>query len=81
MDEEESQGEEQKWDPAAEEFMARRARIIQTEDRNATVGRGKRHGDGDENDVGSEISLLLLNNKGIHAEGLFLNLDRNLIDI
>ena len=40
-----------------------------------TVGIGKRNGDGDNNDTGSEISLLPLNDKGIFAEGLFLDLD------
>ena len=55
--------------------MARRLRIIQTEACNATVGSNKRHGDRDDNDVGYEISLLPLNNKGIYAEGVFLNLD------
>ena len=39
-----------------------------------TVGIGKRNGDGDNNDTGSEISLLPLNDKGINSEGLFLNL-------
>ena len=33
------------------------------------------HGDGEKDDVGSKISLFLLNHKGIHVEGLFLNLD------
>ena len=56
--------------------MVQRLRIFQTEAGNATVGSGKRHGDGDNYDAGSEISLLLLYNKGIHDEGLFLNLDR-----
>ena len=49
------QDEEQKWDPTAAESMARRSQIIQTDAGNATVGSGKRHGDGDENDVGSDI--------------------------
>ena len=52
------------------------SRIVQTEARNATVGSGKRHGDRDYDDAGSEISLLTLNDKGINAEGMFLNLDR-----
>ena len=66
----------QEWNPAALEFMARRLRIFQTEAGNATVRSGERHGDGDDNDAGSEISLLPLYDKGIHDEGLFLNLDR-----
>ena len=33
------------------------------------------HGDGDDDDAGSEISLLWLNYKCIDAEGLLLNLD------
>ena len=37
---------------------------------------GERHGDEDNDDAGSEISLLLLNYKGIYDEVLFLNLDR-----
>ena len=32
------------------------------------------HGDGDDDEAGSEISFLTLSNKGIHAEGIFLNL-------
>ena len=74
--EEELQDEEQEWYPAAEEFMARRLRIIQTNSGNATVGSGERHVNGGDDDAGSEISLLPLNNKRIYAEGLFLNLDR-----
>ena len=49
---------------------------IHTEAGNTTVGSGKSHGDGDDNDMESEIFLLTLNNKGIHTEGIFLNLDR-----
>ena len=56
--------------------MARRLRIIQTEAGNATIGSDKRHGNGDDDDAGSDIYLLLLNNKGIHAEGHLLNLDQ-----
>ena len=56
--------------------MARRSHIIHTKSGNATVGRVEQHGGGDDNDVGSGISLLLLNDKGIHNEGLFLYLDR-----
>ena len=70
------QDEEQEWDPAAAEFLARRSRTIQTEAGNATVGSSERHGDGDDDDVGYEISLLLLNNKVIYSEGLFLSLGR-----
>ena len=55
--------------------MARHSRIIQTEDTNATVGRSERHGDRDDDDAGYKISLLPLNDKKIHAEGLYLNLD------
>ena len=40
-----------------------------------TVGSGGRYGDGDENDAGYEINLCPLNDKGIHAEGIFFNLD------
>ena len=47
-------------------------RIIQTEAGNATVGRGKRHVGGDDDNAGSEISIFLLNDKLIYAEGLFL---------
>ena len=65
----------QEWDPAAAEFMARRLRIIHTEAGNATIGSGNWHGDGDNYEAGSEISLLNLNDKVIHAEGIFLNLD------
>ena len=50
--------------------------IIQTEAGNATIGSGERHDDGYDDDAGSDISLLPLKNKGIHFEGLFLNLDR-----
>ena len=71
-----SQDEEQEWEPAAAEFMAQLLRIIQTEAGNATVGSGEQNGDGDNDDAGSEKSLLLLNGKGIYAGGLFLNLDR-----
>ena len=53
--------------------MAKRSQIIHTEAGNVTVGSSKRHGDGDHNYVGSEISLLPLNDKCIHAEDLFLN--------
>ena len=56
---------------------------MHTEPGNATVGSGKwraasgeRHGDEDDNDAGYEISLLPLNDKGIYAEVIFLNLDR-----
>ena len=56
--------------------LARRSRIIHTEDGNTTVGSGKWHGDGDDNEAGSDISLLPLNDKDIHTEGIFLNLDR-----
>ena len=58
--------------------MARRMQIIHTQDGNATVGSGERHSAGDNDDAGSEISLLPLNDKVIYAEGLFLNLDRPL---
>ena len=44
--EEESQDEEQEWDPSTVEFMERRLRIIQTEAGNATVGSGEQHCDG-----------------------------------
>ena len=54
--------------------MARRSRIIQTEAGNAIVRSGEWHDNGDNDDAGSEISLLMLNNRVIHAEGLFLNL-------
>ena len=56
--------------------MARRLRIIRTEAGNATVRSGERHGDGDDDDSGSEISIITLNDKGIYAEGIFLNLYR-----
>ena len=36
----------------------------------------ERHGDGDDDDTGSDISLLPLNDKGIYSERLFLNLSR-----
>ena len=42
---------------------------------NATIESGERHGYGDNDDAGSEKYLLLLNNKGIYSEGLFLNFD------
>ena len=35
----------------------------------------KSHGDGDDYDAGSEISILPLNDRGIYYEGLFFNLD------
>ena len=54
--------------------MARCLQIIHTEAGNATLESGEWHGDGDVDDAGSEIYLLPLNDKGIHAEGLFLNL-------
>ena len=69
------QDEEQEWDPAAADFMAQHSRILQTEAGNAAFVSSERHGYGDTNDVGSEISLLPLNNKDINAERLFLNLD------
>ena len=50
--------------------------IIQTEAGNATVGSSERHYDGDKNGAGYEIFLLPLNDKGIYAESLLLNLDR-----
>ena len=75
VDKEESQDEEQEWDPDAAEFMARHSRIIQTDSGNATVGSRDRHGDGDDDDAGSNISLLPMNYKGIYSEGIFLNLD------
>ena len=50
--------------------------IIQTEAGSATVGSSERHGDGYDNDTGSEICLLPLNNRGLYAEVLFLNLYR-----
>ena len=56
--------------------MEQCSRIIQTEAGNTTVGSGKWYGDGDDDDVGSYISLLLLNDRGIHVEGLFIYLDR-----
>ena len=70
------QDEEQEWDPAAAEFMAQRLGTIHTEAGNTPVWSGKRHGNGYDDDTGSERSLILLNNKGIYSEGLFLNLDR-----
>ena len=42
---------------------------------NATIESDERHGYGDNDDAGSEKYLLLLNNKGIYSEGLFLNFD------
>ena len=62
--------------PDAVEFMAQLLRRIQTEAGNSTIGSGKQHGDGDDDDSGSDIYLLLLNDKFIYAEGLFINLDR-----
>ena len=56
--------------------MAQGLRIIQTEAENATVGSDDWHGDRDDDNVRSEISLLPLNHKVIHDEGLFLHLDR-----
>ena len=56
--------------------MSRHSRIIHNEARNATFGSSERYGDGDDDDTGYDISLLPLNDKGIHAEGIFLNLDR-----
>ena len=50
--------------------------IIQTKADSVTVWSGDRHGDEDNDDAESEISLLMLNDKGINAKGLFLNLDR-----
>ena len=55
--------------------MAQRLRVIHTEAGNATVGSGDRHGTGEDDDAGSEIYLLPLNDKGICAKGVFLNLD------
>ena len=63
VDKKKSQAEEQEWDPAATELMVRRLRIIQTEAWNSTIRSGERHGDGDNDDAGSEISLLPLNYK------------------
>ena len=71
-----SQDEEQEWDPSAAEFMVWCLGIIQTESGIATVGSGNWHGDGYNDGAGYEMSLLLSNNKIIHAEDLFLNLDR-----
>ena len=62
--------------PCCSRVMARRLRIFQTKSGRATVGSGERHGDGYDYDVGYEISLLPLYDKVIHAEGIFLNLDR-----
>ena len=56
--------------------MSRRSQIIQTKAGNNTVGISDRRGDGYEDEAGSEISIFPMNNKGIHSEGLFLNLDR-----
>ena len=53
--------------------MARRSCIIHTEAGKSTVGSNERHRDGDDNVTGSELSLLPLNDKGIHAEDLLLN--------
>ena len=55
--------------------MVRSLWIIQTEAGDATVGGGKWYGDGDDDDAGSDISLHPLNEKGIYAEGPFLDLD------
>ena len=55
--------------------MAQGSRIIQTDSGNATVGSRDRHGDRDDDDAGSNISLLPMNYKGIYSEGIFLNLD------
>ena len=70
------QDEEQEWDPSTVEFMVRCLWIIQTEAGIATVGSGKRHCDGYGDGSGYDMSLLTTNDKSIHAEGLFLNLDR-----
>ena len=67
VDGEEMQDEEQEWEPAVAEFMAQRSRIIQTEAGNATVGGDEQHGDGEDNSTGPDISLLPLNDKGIHT--------------
>ena len=48
--------------------MARHSRIIHADSGNATVGSSEWHGDGDDNNTGSEIFLLPLNNRFIHAE-------------
>ena len=56
--------------------MAKILRIIQTEAGNATVVIDKRHGDRDDADVGYEISLLPMNDKYIHTDVPFFNLDR-----
>ena len=58
--------------------MARHLRIIHNEAGNTTVGGGNRRESlcWTDNDAGSEIYLLPLNNKGIYTEVLFLNLDR-----
>ena len=66
----------QEWDPSAADFIVRHLQIFQTEAMNATVGSGERHGDGDDDSAGSDISLLLLYDKGIYFDGIFLNLDR-----
>ena len=55
--------------------MAQHLRIIHIEAGNATVGRGEQNGDVDGDDLGSDTSLLLLNDKGIRTEGIFCNLD------
>ena len=64
------------WDTSAAEFMAQHLWIFQTEAGNTTVGSCERHGDGDDDGVGSDISLLPLYDKGIYYDGIFLNLDR-----
>ena len=56
--------------------MARHLLIFQTEAGNSSVGSNKRHVDVDDDDAGSDIFLLPLNDKGIYAEGILLNLDR-----
>ena len=50
-----------------------------TEDTNSEIRKSHflvQHGDGEKNEAGSDISLLLLNDKSVRAEGLFLDLDR-----
>ena len=59
VDGEKLQDEEQEWDPAVAEFMMQHSRIIQTEDGNAIIGSIKSHGDGYDDDAGSEISQVL----------------------
>ena len=56
--------------------MAQRSQIIHTEAWNATIGIREQHGDQDDDDAGYEISLLLLNDKDIHAGVPLLNLDQ-----